>query len=77
MNGTVDYNTIYQRRNGHVYILEKNMLSNSFIIGSKNTKIPVVSKATQRVTDLQTENVQALSKSEITHRLKREIVEIY
>lgn len=77
MNGTVDYNTIYQRRNGHVYILEKNMLSNSFIIGSKNTEIPVVSKATQRVTDLQTENVQALSKSEITHRLKREIVEIY
>jgi hypothetical protein len=77
MRGTIDYNTIYQRRDGHVYTLEKNMCTNAFIIGSKNVEIPLVIKATQRVTDLQTTDVKPLTKSQITRRLKRQIVEIY
>lgn len=77
LRGTIDYNTIYQRRDGHVYTLEKNMRSNSFIIGSRGVEIPIVVKATQRVTGLQTQGVQALTPDRITHRVKREIVEIY
>ena len=77
LRGNVDYNTIYQRRNGHVYTQEKNMLTNAYILGSKKMEIPLVIKATQRVTGLQTESVKPLSASQITRRVKREIVEIY
>ena len=77
LRGTVDLNTIYQRKDGHVYILEKNMICDTHILGSKKAEIPLVIKATQRVTDLQTENIQPLSPSQITRRVKREIVEIY
>lgn len=77
LRGTIDYNTIYQRRDGHVYTLEKNMHSNSFIIGSKGVEIPIVFKVTQRVTGLQTQGVKALTPDRITRRVKREIVEIY
>ena len=77
MRGKVDYNTIYQRRNGHVYLLEKNLNSHANIIGSKDKEIPIVVQATQRVTGLQTENVQALTRKQITKRLPRQIVEIY
>ena len=47
------------------------------IIGSKDMEIPIYVKATQRVTDLQTKDVKALKKNEITTRVAREIVEIY
>ena len=77
MRGKVDFNTIYQRREGHVYPLEKNMVANMFIIGSKDMEIPIHVKATQRVTDLHTKDVKALKKNEITTRVAREIVEIY
>ena len=77
LRGTVDLNTIYQRKDGHVYILEKNMICDTHILGSKKAEIPLVIKATQRVTDLQTENIQPLSPSQITRRVKREMVEIY
>lgn len=77
LRGTVDLNTIYQRKDGHVYILEKNMICDAHILGSKKAEIPLVIKATQRVTDLQTENIQPLSPSQITRRVKRKIVEIY
>lgn len=77
LRGTVDLNTIYQRKDGHVYILEKNMICDAHILGSKKAEIPLVIMATQRVTDLQTENIQPLSPSQITRRVKREIVEIY
>ncbi len=76
MHGTIDYNTLYQRRNGKVYILEKNMLCNSYILGNKKRAIPILVKATQRITDLQTKDVQPLKKEQITRRMKREIVEI-
>ena len=77
MRGKVDFNTIYQRIDGHVYPLEKNMVANMFIIGSKDMEIPIFVKATQRVTDLHTKDVKALKKNEITTRVAREIVEIY
>ena len=77
MRGKVDFNTIYQRIDGHVYTLEKNMVANMFIIGSKDMEIPIFVKATQRVTDLHTKDVKALKKNEITTRVAREIVEIY
>ena len=77
MRASVDLNTIYQRREEKVYTLEKNMILNAHIIGTKKAEIPVNVKATQRVTDLQTQGVQPLHRSQITNRLKREIVEIY
>ena len=77
MNGSVAYNTIYQRRNKQVYTLEKNMVTFADIIGSKNTAIPLIIQATQRVTELETEGVTPMPKTSITHRVKREIVEIY
>ena len=77
LRAAVDLNTIYQRRDEHVYTLEKNMILNAFILGSKKAEIPVNIKATQRVTGLETKNVQPLDSSQITTRLQREIVEIY
>ena len=77
MRGKVDFNTIYQRVDGLVYPLEKNMVANMFIIGSKDMEITIHVKATQRVTDLHTKDVKALKKNEITTRVAREIVEIY
>lgn len=77
MKATIDLNTIYQRKDGHVYILEKNMVSNGTIEGSHKMTIPINLKATQRVTGLQTKGVKPLKKSQITYRLKRQNVEIY
>ena len=77
MRGSIDFNTLYQRQNGHLYIQEKNMHTNAYIVGTKNAEIPIILKATQRVTSLKTENVQPLRPSQITRRIQREIVEIY
>jgi len=77
LRGNIDLNTIYQRQNGNVYTLEKNMLVDAFIIGAKKAEIPLKIKATQRVTDLQTQDIKPLTASQITRRVKREIVEIY
>lgn len=77
MNAKVQMNTIYQQRNGHIYILEKNLHSDAKIIGTKQMEIPVQVSATQRVTSLQTKQVQPMKRTEMTHRVKRQIVEIY
>ena len=85
MNSLIDLNTIYQRRDGQVYTLEKNMIANSRILGRRAdageqlqlSEIPFILKATQRVTDLQTEDVKPLRRDQITKRLERQIVEIY
>ena len=84
LRGSVDLNTIYQRLEvrgerleERVYLQERNMILNAFIVGSKKTEIPLNIKATQRVTGLQTEGVKPLKKEQITKRVKREIVEIY
>ncbi|MBQ3633834.1 MAG: carboxypeptidase-like regulatory domain-containing protein [Paludibacteraceae bacterium] len=77
MRGTVDLNTIYQRQNGHVYTLEKNMICDAHILGTKKAEIPLKVNATQRVTGLKTENVRPMPSSHLTRRLTRQIVEIY
>lgn len=77
MNAKVHLNTIYQQRNGHLYILEKNLHSDAVIIGTKKMAIPVQVSATQRVTSVQTDNVQPMSRRQMTHRVPRQIVEIY
>ena len=77
LHGSVDLNTIYQRQNNQVYTLEKNMICDMHIIGSQKTEIPLLFKTTQRVTALETTNVRPLTRSQITRRLHREIVEIY
>ncbi len=77
LRAKVDLNTIYQRQDGHVYLQEKNMILDAHILGSKKVEIPILIKATQRVTGLQTMDVKPLKKNQITRRLKREIVEIY
>ena len=60
-----------------VYILERNMICDAHILGTKKAEIPLKIKATQRVTGLQTEGVLPLTNKQITRRVKREIVEIY
>ena len=87
LRASVDLNTIYQRRTvsgerlavsgERVYTLEKNMVMDAHILGTKKAEIPILIKATQRVTDLQTEDIQPLRPSQITKRIQREIVEIY
>ena len=77
MTGAVDYNTLYQRRDEHVYVLEKNMVADALISGTKKAELPVVIRATQHVVDLRTQDVQPLSPEEITRRLERQIVETY
>ena len=77
LRGSVDLNTIYQRQDGHVYLLEKNMICDAHILGSKKAEIPLIVKATQRVTSLRTQNIAPLTPSQITRRVKRDIVEIY
>ena len=77
MNAKVQLNTIYQRRNGHLYILEKNLHSDAKIIGTKQMEIPVQVSATQRVTNIQTDGVKPMSRCQMTHRVPRQIVEIY
>lgn len=75
----VRMNTIYERDNGKLYIIEKNMVANAVInsVKSQHQTIPIDIKATQRVTNRQTENVQLMNKQQITRRLRREIVEVY
>ena len=77
MDASIDYNTIYQRRDGKLYILEKNMTTNAHIVGSKKAEIPLIIRATQRITGLETKGVKPLNRSQITRRLNRQIVEIY
>ena len=63
--------------NSHVYTLEKNMHVRAHILGTKKAEIPILVKATQRVTSLQTDSVKPLTPEQITRRVPRQIVEIY
>lgn len=76
LQSSVDLNTIYQRRDDRLYILEKNMIMDARIEGAKNTVLPLHIKATQRVTDLQTQDVSPLRPNQITRRVPREIVQL-
>lgn len=73
----VRLNTIYQNANGHLYPKEKNMVVNSSLTSTKKDNIPLHVQATQRVTSIETNNVRPMTKSEMTRRVERTIVEIY
>ena len=76
-NATITLNTIYQWRDGHIYILEKNLRTDARILGTKKKEIPINLWATQRVTSLQTVNVHPMYPWELKHRVPRQIVPIY
>ena len=77
LRASVDLNTIYQRRDEHLYVQEKNMKINAHFIGAQKKEVPINLQATQHVTNLQTEDVRPLRRDQITRRLERQIVEIY
>ncbi|MCQ2346894.1 MAG: carboxypeptidase-like regulatory domain-containing protein [Paludibacteraceae bacterium] len=74
---TVSLNTFYQRKDGHLYTLEKNLRTDALLTGTKKAEIPVLVNATQRVVSLETSNVKPMTSRQMTRRVKREIVEIY
>ncbi|MBQ7530559.1 MAG: carboxypeptidase-like regulatory domain-containing protein [Paludibacteraceae bacterium] len=90
VHADISFNTIYQERGDHHYPLEKNLKADATIIGKRKDRKPsgrgmVESKdtislkirATQRVTTLQTRDVQPLTPKQMTKRLPRTIVPIY
>lgn len=90
VHADISLNTIYQERGGHLYTLEKNLLSDATIIGKRknrkltgrgmvtsNDTIPLNIRATQRVTSLQTKDVQPLTRKQMRNRVPRTIVPIY
>ena len=90
IHGDISLNTIYQERDGHLYPLEKNLYSESVIVGKRKERkptgrgmieskdtIPVVLRATQRVTSMQTKDVQPLTRKQIRRRVPRTIVPLY
>lgn len=72
-------NSIYSAREGHLYPMEKNMYTSAELTGSKQTnlEIPVEFSATQRVTQIRTQDVQPMTQKQMTRRVARKIVEIY
>lgn len=76
-NAVICLNTIYQEKDGHLYILEKNLKTNATIIGTKGAEIPILLNATQRVVALENKDVRPMSRKQMTSRVRREIVEIY
>lgn len=72
----IHFNTLYQQKGEHIYILEKNLHTDATIIGAKKQAIPLEVNATQRITQI-TPNAIPLTRDQLTRRLQREIVEIY
>ncbi len=72
----IHFNTIYQRRDDKLFILEKNLHTDASIVGAKKQTIPVEVNATQRVVSIDYPS-RPLYYFELTRRLRREIVEIY
>ena len=72
----IHFNTLYQQKGEHIYILEKNLHTDATIIGAKRQTIPLEVNATQRITQI-TPNALPLTRDQLTRRLQREIVEIY
>ena len=79
MHITLQINGLYQRLDGHLYPLEKNMRVDGTLTSSKkmNMEIPIAIRATQRAVQTRTKDVQPLQRNEMTRRMKRHIVEIY
>ncbi len=75
----IQLNCIYQRIDGHLYPLEKNLYVDGMLTSSKkmNMEIPISIRATQRAIQTKTEGVRPLNRHEMTRRMRRQIVEIY
>lgn len=90
VHADISLNTIYQERGGYLYPLEKNMQTDATIIGKRKDRkpsgrgtietkdtIPLNIRATQRVTTLQTKDVQPMTRKQMRRRVARTIVPIY
>ena len=90
VHADISLNTLYQERDGHLYPLEKNLLSDATIIGKRKDRkpsgrgsietkdtIPLNIRATQRVTTLRTRDVQPLTRQQMRKRIPRTIVPVY
>lgn len=79
IHAVIQISCIYQRIDGHLYPLEKNLHVDGTVTSSRkmNMEIPVVIRATQRAVQTRTEGVRPLKRNEITRRMNRQIVEIY
>ena len=84
LRASVDLNTIFQRISderlairGKLYIREKNLKIDARFVGARKKEVPIHVRATQHVTNLQTKDVPALRRDQITRRIKRQIAEIY
>ena len=81
----ITLNTIYRRAESgsvqnpenHLYIQEKNLHTDAFILGTRKMEIPVQVWATQRVVSLDTRDVRPLRRGEMTWRVRRQLVPIY
>ena len=74
---SITLNTIYQRRDGKLYIQEKNLHSEAHILGTRKMAIPVVLGATQRVILLEKDGIKPFKRWEMNSRVPRQIVPIY
>ena len=74
---SITLNTIYQRRDGKLYIQEKNLHSEAYILGTRKMEIPVVLGATQRVILLEKDGIKPFKRWEMNSRVPRQIVPIY
>ena len=90
VHADISLNTLYQERDEHLYPLEKNLQADATIVGKRKDRkptgrgmvttadtIPFNIRATQRVTTLQTRDVQPLAPNQIRRRIPRTIVPIY
>ncbi len=77
MKANIRMNTIYKIVNSKLCPSEKNMTVNATITGTKKENIPLIFKATQHATSIQTQGVQPMQEKDIKRRINREIVPIY
>jgi len=75
-DATITLNTIYKLTDGHLYPQEKNLRTTAKLVGSKDKVIPIDVRATQHATQVKPD-AAPLTKSQMTKRVQREIVEIY
>lgn len=87
MHADIAMNTFYQERGEQLYTIEKNSVTNATIIGKRKHRkpngrgtieekdtIPLLVRATQRATSVQTAGVTPMTRKEMTNRVAREIV---
>lgn len=72
----VRVNTLYIKEGGHLYPQERNMETTALLTSTKKQDLPIKIKATQRVTQLQTNGVQLWNRTP-SKRIRRENVTIY